>query len=147
MMALLLAIIVGWWMPKIVHPPRVLPTPVKDFIDAYAPPHLDPDAKASHVAEKIEPVAEKNSVKSNPKDVKWAVQIGSYRGLTQIQSTIDNLKSQGYTVVVHAIKMDGKMLYRIWVGELDSRAAAKNLSLELKNRFNLQGFVLRLGDS
>ena len=146
MLALLLAIIVGWWMPKIIHPPRVLPTPVKDFINAYAPPHLDPLAEKNIVEQKPVAVVNTKVVKTDPKDIKWAVQIGSYRVLTQIQPTIDELKSHGYSVVVHPVKMNDKMLYRIWVGELDSRAAAKNLSVELKTRFNLQGFVLRLGD-
>ena len=45
MTAMLLALLVGWWMPKIINPPRMLPIPIKDFIDAYAPPHLDPGAK------------------------------------------------------------------------------------------------------
>ena len=147
MFALLLAIVVGWWMPKIIHPPRVLPAPVKDFMDAYAPPHLDPLARHNPEETKTISTPERKPEKTNPKNIKWAVQIGSFRVLTQIQPTIDNLKSQGYTVVVHPVKIDGKMLYRIWVGELDSRAAAKNLSLELKTRFNLQGFVLRLGDT
>ena len=145
--ALLLAIIVGWWMPKVIHPPRVLPTPIKKFIDVYAPPHLDPGAQM--VEEKKQPIElvhhEKNDVKEH-QETKWAVQIGSYRNLTQIQSTINELKSQGYTVITHPVDMDGKPLFRIWVGELNSRSAAKSLSLELKDRFKLQGFVLKLGD-
>lgn len=143
--ALLLAMIVGWWMPKIMNPPRVLPTPVKDFIDAYAPPHLDPDTKHQSLAMPSEPkVAEKPQKQSTT--VKYAVQIGSFKALTQIQATIDDLKTQGYSVVVHPVELDGKKLYRIWVGALDSRAAAKNLQAELKTRFKLQGFVLKLGD-
>lgn len=146
MTALLLAMIVGWWMPKIMHPPRVLPTPVKDFIEAYAPPHLDPDVKPEQLTVVAEPKVAEKPKKQSPALVKYAVQIGSFKVLTQIQSTIDDLKTQGYTVVVHPVDLDGKKLYRIWVGSLDSRAAAKNLQAELKTRFKLQGFVLKLGD-
>lgn len=146
MTALLLAMIVGWWMPKIMHPPRVLPTPVKDFIEAYAPPHLDPDVKPEQLTVVAEPKTAEKQKKQSPTLVKYAVQIGSYKALTQIQSTIDDLKTQGYTVVIHPVELDGKKLYRIWVGALDSRAAAKNLQAELKARFKLQGFVLKLGD-
>jgi cell division septation protein DedD len=144
----LLAIMVGWWIPKLLHPPRVLPTPIKKVIESYAPPHLDP--KAAQL-QKITPKHD-TLVKTQDKLVKhdvlqrWAVQIGSYRSLAQIQPTIDALKSHGYSVVVHPVVVDHSQLYRIWVGDLDSRSAAKQLSSELKTRFQLAGFVLKLGD-
>lgn len=147
MTAMLLALLVGWWMPKIINPPRMLPIPIKDFIDAYAPPHLDPGAKNRKNMHMIKPITDKKLPNQDNKESKWAVQIGSYRALTSIQPTINELKNQGYTVVVHPVELDGKMLYRIWVGELNSRNAAKSLSAELKSRFKLQGFVLRLGES
>lgn len=142
-MALLLACIVAWWVPKLFNPPRLLPTPVKKLMVSWIPPHIDPNAMNEHAPDVV--AAESN--KSVAKNVRWAVQIGSYRSLKQIKPTIEQLKAQGYTVVVHPVSTQQGKLYRVWVGELTSHHAAKDLSLELKQKFQLQGFVLRLANT
>lgn len=136
------AIIVGWWVPQLYAPPRWLPTPDhKRYTDA-VPPHLDP----SRHTETPDVDNVKHLTAVNHAHAQWAVQIGSYRSLKSIQSTIDALKAKGFTVVVKAVETPQGPLYRIWVGNLAHAQEATQLAETLKKQFHIQGFVLRLED-
>ena len=102
------------------------------------PPHLDPAVK------QIKPIVSKMSMAIPQKSSLWAVQIGSFKSLINIQKTINQLKNKGFTVQTRAFDTKQGKLWRVWVGELISRQAAEDLNSKLHQDFGVNGFVMRL---
>ncbi len=107
------------------------------------PPHLDPSMKRKTLPpQDIKVTVDPRLEKITPPA--WAVQIGSYKSIDNIQPTINKLQSKGFEISVHKVNSSKGQFYRVWVGKLISRQAADHLVKRLRDDFKINGFVMRL---
>jgi hypothetical protein len=108
---------------------------------------------SAYATEKNLVAEEKPIVKEKPADVKpkgtvqkfatnFTVQVGAFSTLQNAGELKAKFEKEGYPSNIFTIVSNGKKLHKVWVGEFQTYAEAKQFAAEVKKKFNLIAMVV-----
>ena len=106
---------------------------------------IKPDAKpAVPSASDASQVAGEILANSSQSDSsQWLIQTASFRDKINALSLRSDLKSAGYTVDVKVADKDGSAIFRVFVGPVKGKEAARRIQGELKQKFKRETLLVR----
>lgn len=76
----------------------------------------------------------------------YAVQIASFTVQQNAQLLVKNLQKKGYKAMLTKVNGQRGEFYKVIVGQLKEKKAAHDLKLKLAGNYNMNGFVVKVGE-
>jgi len=113
-----------------------------DAVPTVKPVNTSPSAKPAEViVDKKEPIMQEDDFEM-PKHGKYRIQVGMYADFKNTFKYVNELKQEfAEPIIVLNDYQDGKIVYRIMMGEFESKNEAKTFIEILKNEFGISGIV------
>lgn len=77
----------------------------------------------------------------------YSVQLASFIHKNNAESLVSRLRKQGYTAYYNIYTGKKKTYYKVYVGHITDKSAAKTLQQQLADRIHLKGLVIKTGVS
>ncbi|HEY7318942.1 MAG TPA: SPOR domain-containing protein [Candidatus Binatia bacterium] len=114
---------------------------VKTKIRETAPP-VPPKADEKRPRQNSSPVQSSNTIEESGKA--WYVQVNAFPDQESGKVSVDRLKNKGYNAHLMEARNNGKLWYRVRVGEFSSREEAEKIADILKSKENFpKAFAIR----
>lgn len=141
--------------PEVTPPPEIQPREPQPVTEL---PPREPESVPATPAPAPEPVPEPaepeppaDSVVTAPSEPTsvtaevtgdWVIQLGSFANVDNAHSFVEALSEQGYNAYARSAESGGRSITRVFVGPLQTRAAADRLRDELQRNHEVEGLVV-----
>ncbi len=133
--------------------------PVDDVVVPETAPEERPDDRAPERERVVEPEPEpvpdpdpepetsppREAADPAPAEGGYVVQVGSFSRQENARAESERIRELGFTAFVDEIERDGETLHRVRVGPVPGQEDARALMEELRDRAEVDGYVVRQG--